>query len=64
MPARCTTCSGPPTGARDVRAVLPSARSVIVLGTIYNTDRPTPTSERDPDRAPIARYAWGDDYHS
>ncbi|MEO6213247.1 MAG: tRNA epoxyqueuosine(34) reductase QueG [Vicinamibacterales bacterium] len=47
----------------DVRAVLPSARSVIVLGTIYNTAEPYSTSNSDPTRAAVARYAWGDDYH-
>jgi epoxyqueuosine reductase len=47
----------------DVRAVMPSARSVICLGTIYNTDRPYSTEVADPGAAMIARYAWGDDYH-
>jgi epoxyqueuosine reductase len=47
----------------DVRAVLPSARSVIVTGTNYNVDRPYSTECGDPGRAAIARYAWGDDYH-
>ena len=47
----------------DVRRVIPSARSVIVLATVYNTDRPYSTECVDPDRAHIARYAWGDDYH-
>ena len=47
----------------DVRRVLPGARSVIVTGTIYNTDRPYSTEIADPDAALIARYAWGDDYH-
>ena len=47
----------------DVRAVLPSARSVICLGTVYNTDRPYSTEIADPSTALIARYAWGDDYH-
>ena len=64
----------------DVRAVVPGARSVIVTGTVYNTDRPysildgqagpdlanletaAPVSHGD-ERALIARYAWGDDYH-
>src|ERR1700681_250274 len=46
-----------------VRRVLPSAQSVIVTGTIYNTDMPYSTEIADPDRAHIARYAWGDDYH-
>jgi epoxyqueuosine reductase len=47
----------------DVRAVLPSARSVICLGTVYNTDRPYSTEIAEPGAAAIARYAWGDDYH-
>jgi epoxyqueuosine reductase len=47
----------------DVRAVLPSARSVIVLGTVYNVDRPYSNDADDSDAAAIARYAWGDDYH-
>ncbi len=48
---------------RDVRAVLPSARTVIVTATNYHTDRPYSTESGDPARAHIARYAWGDDYH-
>ena len=47
----------------DVRAVLPSARSVIVLGTVYNTPHPYSTTLGDPRQALVARYAWGDDYH-
>jgi epoxyqueuosine reductase len=47
----------------DVRRVLPSAGTVIVTGTNYNTDRPYSIECRDPGRAHIARYAWGDDYH-
>jgi epoxyqueuosine reductase len=47
----------------DVRRILPGARSVIVTATVYNTDRPYSTEDRDPDRAHIARYAWGEDYH-
>ena len=47
----------------DVRHILPSAKSVIVTGTIYNVDRPYSTECADPSRAHIARYAWGDDYH-
>jgi epoxyqueuosine reductase len=47
----------------DVRNVLPSARTVIVTATLYNTDRPYSTECADPGRAQIARYAWGDDYH-
>ena len=47
----------------DVRQVVPSARSVISLGTVYNTDRPYSTEVNDPDAALISRYAWGKDYH-
>jgi epoxyqueuosine reductase len=46
----------------DVRAVVPGARSVIVTGTLYNTDRPYSDQLPD-DVAAISRYAWGDDYH-
>jgi epoxyqueuosine reductase len=48
---------------RDVRHVLPSARTVIVTGTAYNTARPYSTAIDDPNVAKISRYAWGDDYH-
>ena len=47
----------------DVRAVMPSARSVIMMGTVYNTERPYSAAREDPGVARIARYAWGDDYH-
>jgi hypothetical protein len=47
----------------DVRRVLPSARSVIVTATVYNTARPYSIETNNPARAEIARYAWGDDYH-
>ncbi len=47
----------------DVRAVLPSAQSVISLGVVYNTGRPYSVEQPDPAVAAIARYAWGDDYH-
>ncbi len=47
----------------DVRNVLPSARSVIATATVYNTDRPYSIELRDRERAHVARYAWGDDYH-
>ena len=47
----------------DVRRVLPTARTVIVTGTVYNTHRPYSTECRDETRGLIARYAWGDDYH-
>jgi epoxyqueuosine reductase len=47
----------------DVRQVMPSARSVISLGTVYNVDRPYSVDNSDPRQAALARYAWGDDYH-
>jgi epoxyqueuosine reductase len=47
----------------DVRAVMPSAKSVVCLGTIYNTDRPYSTEIAGSAHALIARYAWGEDYH-
>ena len=47
----------------DVRHVLPTARTVICTATVYNTDRPYSTECANPNRAQIARYAWGDDYH-
>ncbi len=47
----------------DVRCVQPSALTVIVTATVYNTDRPYSTECADAGRAQIARYAWGDDYH-
>ncbi|HXW03982.1 MAG TPA: tRNA epoxyqueuosine(34) reductase QueG [Vicinamibacterales bacterium] len=48
---------------RDVRHVLPSARAVIVLATLYNVDRSYSIERSDAGKADIARYAWGDDYH-
>ena len=47
----------------DARNVMPSARSVICLATVYNTARPYSTEIADRGAAHIARYAWGDDYH-
>ena len=47
----------------DVRQVLPSARSVVVLRTVYNTDRPYSVECGDPGAAEVSRYAWGADYH-
>ena len=48
---------------REVRAAEPSAQSVIVTATVYNSDRPHAIDAGDPRRAVISRYAWGDDYH-
>jgi epoxyqueuosine reductase len=46
----------------DVRHVVPGACSVIVTGTLYNTNRPY-SDHQAPEVARISRYAWGDDYH-
>ena len=51
----------------DLRAqagqLLPSAKSLISVGLIYNTPEPY-TSEVDfASKAWVSRYAWGDDYH-
>jgi epoxyqueuosine reductase len=48
---------------RDVAAVLPTARSVISLATVYNTAQPYSRDALAPGRSGVARYAWGDDYH-
>ena len=49
----------------DIRNFLPSARSVIVFGTVYNTvDSRKPMAESRPsDAITVARYARGQDYH-
>jgi epoxyqueuosine reductase len=44
---------------RDVRNLLPTARSVICVGKLYNTPDPPRTSGD----ARISRYTWGKDYH-
>jgi epoxyqueuosine reductase len=47
----------------DVRRVLPSARSVIMAGVVYNTGQPYSTERSDPTAGEVARYAWSEDYH-
>jgi len=49
----------------DIRHFLPSARSVVVFGTVYNTaDGGRPKAEGRPsDAIQVARYARGRDYH-
>jgi epoxyqueuosine reductase len=46
----------------DVRAAFPSARTVIMTATLYNTEPAASTN--DPSVAKIARYARGEDYHT
>ena len=47
----------------DPRNLLPSARSVVCVGKLYQTPWPHTTQFHGEDRAWISRYAWGDDYH-
>jgi epoxyqueuosine reductase len=47
----------------DPRHLLPSARSVICAGKLYNTPWPYSTQFDEPHLAWISRYAWGGDYH-
>ncbi len=44
---------------RDVRNLLPSAKSVICVGKLYNQR----SAAASPAHAAISRYAWGRDYH-
>jgi epoxyqueuosine reductase len=46
---------------RDIRGLLPSARSVIVVARNYYTPHQQPSG---PDHARVSRYAWGRDYHN
>jgi len=47
----------------DPKRVLPTARSVICVANVYNSNAPYSTTIEGDDRAAISRYAWGDDYH-
>ncbi len=48
---------------RDLRLLLPSVRSVICAGMVYNTPHPKSVECPDPARGWISRYGWGEDYH-
>jgi epoxyqueuosine reductase len=50
---------------QDPRCVLPSVKSIICVGLVYNTTDPysTGASAAGHARAWISRYAWGSDYH-
>ena len=47
----------------DPRSLLPSARSIVCVGKLYNGPEPYSTRFSEPERAWISRYAWGSDYH-
>lgn len=47
----------------DPRNLLPSARSVICAGKLYNGPRPYSTEFTSAELGWISRYAWGEDYH-
>lgn len=53
-----------PEKREDPRRIVPGARSVITCGLNYNADYPYSTDARDTGKGWIARYAWGDDYHT
>jgi epoxyqueuosine reductase len=46
----------------DPHSVLPTARSVVSLGVVYNSAPPAEDSV-PAGEAIVSRYAWGDDYH-
>ena len=48
---------------RDVRSLLPSAKSVLVVGKLYNTAEPYSNTVDMAGRGWISRYAWTGDYH-
>ena len=47
----------------DPARVLPTARSIVCVASVYNTDQPYSSSSPAAGGAAISRYAWGDDYH-
>jgi epoxyqueuosine reductase len=47
----------------DPRALLPSARSIVCVGKLYNRPGPYSNACQNGGRGWIARYAWGADYH-
>src|SRR5687768_18205536 len=47
---------------RDLNAILPGVRSLVVVGLDYGSWLPEELLT-DPSRGRIAAYAWGSDYH-
>lgn len=48
----------------DPRTLLPSARSVICVGSVYNVPAAYSTEFASNQAGWVSRYAWGDDYHN
>lgn len=48
----------------DPRKLLPTARSIICLGLVYNTSESYSTEAELDGRGWVSRYAWGRDYHN
>ena len=47
-----------------MKTLLPSARSAIAVGKLYNAPQPYSTQFDNQEVGWISRYAWGDDYHT
>ncbi len=47
----------------DPRTLLKTARSILCVGQLYNTDFPYSDQQAAPEKGWVARYAWGEDYH-
>lgn len=48
---------------QDPRLLLPSARSIICAGKLYNGPQAYSTERGESELGWISRYAWGEDYH-
>jgi epoxyqueuosine reductase len=47
----------------DPAQLLPSAKSIICVGKLYNETKPKSTECEEPYSGWVSRYAWGKDYH-
>ena len=47
----------------DPRSLLPSAKTILCLGMLYNGPEPHTADFDSYERGWISRYAWGEDYH-
>lgn len=48
---------------RDLNAILPGVRSMVMVGLDYTTIQLPANIANDPTRGRISNYAWGQDYH-